>query len=80
MRREKLCEFMLKEFTHRVNSDKIHRLFITLSFFRPYKFVQLRSLIPTLILLVNLLISIDLVYTGICELVLSLSERRMTVV
>ena len=29
--------------------------------------MQLLSLIPVLILLLNLLVSIDLVYTGICE-------------
>ena len=34
--------------------------------------MQLVSLIPILILLFNLLVSIDLVYTGICELVLEL--------
>ena len=54
--------------THRVISDKVHRLFFTLSYFRPDRFVQLLSLIPILILLFYLLVSINLVYTGICEL------------
>ena len=56
--------------THRVISDKVHRLFVTLSYFRPDRFVQLLSLIPILILLLYLLVSIDLVYTGFRELVL----------
>ena len=54
----------------RVISDKVHRLLVTLSFFRPDRFVQLISLIPILILLLYLLVSIDLVLTGLCELVL----------
>ena len=54
-------------FTHRVISDKVHRLFVTLSSFRPDSFVQLLSLITILILLFYLLVSIDLVYTGVCE-------------
>ena len=33
--------------------------------------MQLLSLIPILILLLYLLVSIDLVYTGLCELVLA---------
>ena len=56
--------------TQRVISDKVHRLFVTLSYFRPDSFVQLFSLIPFLILLLYLLVSINLVYTGFCELVL----------
>ena len=63
-------------YTHRVISDKVHRLLVTLSYFRPDRFVQLLSLIPILILLLYLLVSIDLVYTGLCELV---SRRRTTV-
>ena len=55
--------------THRVISDKVHRLLVTLSYFRPDRFVQLLSLIPILILLLYLLVSIDLVYTGLSELV-----------
>ena len=55
--------------THRVISDKVYRLLFTLSYFRPDRFVQLLSLIPILILLLNLLVSIDLVYTGLRELV-----------
>ena len=51
--------------TRRVVSDKVHRLFVTLSYFRPDRFVKLLSLIPILILLLNLLVSIDLMYTGI---------------
>ena len=49
--------------THRVISD-VHRLLVTLSYFRPDRFVQLLSLIPILILLLYLLVSIDLEYTG----------------
>ena len=56
-------------YTHRVISDKVHRLLVTLSYFRPDRFVQLLSLIPILILLLYLLVSLDLVYTGLCELV-----------
>ena len=51
---------------HRVISDKVHRLFVTLSYFRPDRFVQFLSLIPILILLLYLLT--DLVYSGICEM------------
>ena len=54
---------------HREISDKVRRLLVTLSYFWPDRFVQLLSLIPILILLFNLLVSIDLVYTGLCELV-----------
>ena len=54
--------------THRVISDKVLCLFVTLSYFRPDRVVQLLSLIPILILLLYLLVSIYLVYTGICEL------------
>ena len=50
--------------THRVISDRVHRLLVTLSYFRPDRFVQLLSLIPILILLLYLLVSIDLEYTG----------------
>ena len=49
--------------THRVISDKVHRLLVTLSYFRPDRFVQLFSLKPILILLLYLLVSIDLEYT-----------------
>ena len=55
---------------HRKISDKAHCLFVTLSYFRPDGFVQVLSLIPILILFLYLLVSIDLVYTGIYELVL----------
>ena len=54
--------------THRVISDKVHRLLVTLSYFRPDKFVQLLSLIPILILLLYLLVSIDLEYTGFVKI------------
>ena len=54
--------------THRVISDTVQRLYVTLSYFRPDRFVQLLSLMPILILLFYLLVSIDPVYTGICEL------------
>ena len=48
--------------THRVNLDKV-RLFVTLSYFRPDKFVQHLSLKPILILLSYLLVSKDQGYT-----------------
>ena len=51
--------------THRVISDKVHRLLVTLFYFRPDRFVQLLSLIPILIVLLYLLVSIDLEYTGL---------------
>ena len=38
--------------------------------------MQPLSLILILILLLNLLVSIDLVYTGICELVLELVQKE----
>ena len=50
--------------SHRVISDRVHRLLVTLSYFWPDRFVQLLSLIPILILLLYLLASIDLEYTG----------------
>ena len=43
--------------THRVISDRVHRLLVTLSYFRPDRFLQLLSLIPILILLLYLLVS-----------------------
>ena len=43
--------------THRVISDRVHRLLVTLSDFRPDRFVQLLSLIPILILLLYYLVS-----------------------
>ena len=43
--------------THRVISDRVHRLLVTLFYFRPDRFVQLLSLIPILILLLYLLVS-----------------------
>ena len=55
----------LDDYTHRVISDRAHRLLVTLSYFRPDRFVQLLSLIPILILLLYLLVSIDLEYTGL---------------
>ena len=48
--------------THRVISAE-------LSYFRPDRFVQLLSLIPILVLLLYFLVSIDLVYIGLLELV-----------
>ena len=45
---------------HRVISDRVHRLLVTLPCFRPDRFVQLLSLIPILILLLYLLVSISL--------------------
>ena len=58
-------EQLIWDGTHRVISDKVHRLLVTLSYFRPDRFVQLLSLIPILILLLYLLVSIDLEYTGL---------------
>ena len=46
--------------SHRLISDKVHRLFVALSYFRPDRFVQLLSFIPTLIFLLYFLFSIDL--------------------
>ena len=62
-------ELCMEYYTHRVISDKVHRPLVTLSYFRPDRFVQLLSLIPILILLLYLLVPIDLVYTGFRELV-----------
>ena len=67
-------ELYMDYYTHRVISDKVHRLLVTLSYFRSDRFVQLLTLILTLILLFHLLVSI--VYTGLCEL---FSRRRTTV-
>ena len=55
---------MFLALTHRVISDRVHHLLVTLSDFRPDRFVQLYSLIPILILLLYLLVSIDLEYIG----------------
>ena len=62
-------ELCMVYYTHKVISDKVHRLLVTLSYFRPDRLVQLLILIPILILLLFLLVSIDLVYTGLRELV-----------
>ena len=51
------CELGLGCITHRVISDRVHRLLVTLSYFRPDRFVQLLSLIPILILLLYYLVS-----------------------
>ena len=50
-------ELCLMWLTHRVISDRVHRLLVTLSYFRPDRFVQLLSLIPILILLLYYLVS-----------------------
>ena len=50
-------ELGLMGITHRVISDRVHRLLVTLSYFRPDRFVQLLSLIPILILLLYYLVS-----------------------
>ena len=50
-------ELRLECITHRVISDRVHRLLVTLSYFRPDRFVQLLSLIPILILLLYYLVS-----------------------
>ena len=65
---DKLWPFRI---TLKVTSDKVYRLFVTpdrfgrISYFRPDRFVQVLSLIPILILLLYLLVSIDLLYTGL---------------
>ena len=46
-----VIEFRSGRPSHRVFSDKLRSLFVTLSCFRPDRFVQLLSLIPILILL-----------------------------
>ena len=51
------CELGPSWLTHRVISDRVHRLLVTLSYFRPDRFVQLLSLIPILILLLYYLVS-----------------------
>ena len=56
--------------THGVISNRVHRLLVSLSHSRPERFVQFLYLTPFLVLLLYLLVSIDLVYTGLCELVL----------
>ena len=61
--RNKKCQINQNEelysmgITHRVISDRVHRLLVTLSYFRPDRFVQLLSLIPILILLLYYLVS-----------------------
>ena len=50
-------ELSVEWLTHRVISDRVHRLLVTLSYFRPDRFVQLLSLIPILILLLYYLVS-----------------------
>ena len=56
-RNRELSELGLECITHRVISDRVHRLLVTLSYFRPDRFVQLLSLIPILILLLYYLVS-----------------------
>ena len=58
-------ELSLMWLTHRVISDRVHRLLAMLSYFRPDRFVHLLSLMPILILILYLLVSIDLEYTGL---------------
>ena len=57
--------------THRVIPDRVRRLLVTL----PDRFVQLLSLIPTFILLLYLLVSIDLEYTDLV-MIKSLGESN----
>ena len=66
--------------THRVISDKVHRLLVTLSYFRPDRFVQLLSLIPILILLLYLLVSARLIRSRVYWLIATaevLLERQL---
>ena len=60
-------EILSEGLTHRVISDKVHRLFVALSYFRPDRFVQILSLVSKLFLLLSLLVSTDLMYIGIFE-------------
>ena len=63
-----------------VRSVLVYRLLVTLSYFRPDRFVQFLILIPLLILLLYFLVSIDLVYIGLCVLVLYasiISSKKM---
>ena len=60
---------------HKVFSENNHRLFVTLSYFWPDRLVQLLSLMPILILLLYLLVLIDPVYTGICDVVYLVSKK-----
>ena len=59
--------------SHRIVSDNLICLFVTLSYFCPVRFVQLLSLLPILILLLFFLVSADIIYTGILA---RLEERR----
>ena len=54
--------------THRVGSVKVHRLLVTLSYFRPDRLVQHHRLISKIILLLYLLVSTNLLYIGLREL------------
>ena len=71
-----LLNYVLVNCTHRVISDKVHRLLVTLSYFRPDRLVKLHSLKLILILLLYRLVSLNLVNTGLCELV---ARRKATV-
>ena len=57
-----LSELYTRYCIHRVISDKAHLLLVTLSYFRPDRFVQLLTLIPILILLLYLLVNRSSVY------------------
>ena len=50
--------------THRVISDRVHRLLVTLSYFWPDRFVQLLSLIPILIFLIIWMYCFDFIPCG----------------
>ena len=56
---------------------KVHHLLATLSYFRPERFVQLLSQIPILILLLYVLVSIDLEYTGLIRVGLLEKATRL---
>ena len=71
-------ELRLEGLTHRVTSDRVHRLLVTLSYFRPDGFVQLLSLIPILILLLYLLVSISLNRSRVCWFIASRSLGEET--
>ena len=62
-----------------VRSVLVYRLLVTLSYFRPDRFVHFLILTPLLILLLYLLVSIDLAYSGLSVLVLYASLSRTTV-
>ena len=62
--------------THSVISDKVQRLFVKLSFFRPDRFVQLLNLIRNLILLISPILKRSSVYWFLRVRYLELFRKR----